>query len=48
MFTVALRPAADGAIWTVLSPNGVSIARFATITEAADEVAFRNEGGDAK
>lgn len=41
-FTVEHRPAADGAVWTVLSPGGVSVARFTTITRARSEAAARN------
>lgn len=44
-FTLKYQRAADGAIWQVLSPEGVSVWRTDSISEAARE-AIRRSGGD--
>lgn len=41
-FTIKYRPAADGAVYTVLSPNGVSIGRHRTQADARVDILERN------
>jgi hypothetical protein len=44
-FEITTRPAADGAVWTVLSPGGVSVYRTSSIEDAVRERDERNGVG---